>query len=257
MRSMLKRVVTGLFVAAIWLLIWALAAKAVGSSFILPSPVDTFFALIRLAGTGSFALSITASLLRVLAGFLCAVALGTFLGALCAMFRPCDALLTPLRSIIRATPVVSFILLVILWTKANFVPGFISFLMVLPVVWMNIQEGLRAVDQNLLEMAKVFRMGFLKTVRLIYLPSLLPHLLAACATGLGLAWKSGVAAEILAYAKPSIGNGMWQSKVNLETADTFAWTVAVILVSMLLELLVVGGLKRLSGRVDRGRGAGK
>ena len=122
--------------------------------------------------------------------------------------------------------------------------------MVLPVVWSNLCRGIRETDQKLLELAAAYRFSRWKRVRLIYLPSLRPYFLAAVTTAMGLAWKSGVAAEVLCIPRPAIGTQIYNSKLYLDIPDLFAWTVAVVLLSLALEWL----LRRLLER-DKRRGA--
>lgn len=176
------------------------------------------------------------------------MSMGVLLGGLIAwltFFLPwADLLLTPMVKIIRATPVASFILLVFLWTSRNAVPTIISALMVLPVVWGGVMLGLGETDGKLLELCRAYRFGRMKTVRLLYLPSVRPHFISAVQTALGLAWKAGVAAEVLCQPRFAIGTQVFQSKNYLETADLFAWTAVVIALSFLVEY----GVKRLIGK---------
>ena len=174
---------------------------------------------------------------------------GTALAALTARSRILDAVLRPLRGIVKATPVTSFILLALLWLSSGLVPVCISFLMVLPIVWMNLHEALAGVDPQLLEMVAAFHLPWRTRFSRITVPSVKPQFLAACTTSLGFAWKSGVAAEIIALPKRSVGSALYLSKLTLETADLFAWTLLVILLSMLLEGLLVFLLGRI--RNDR------
>ena len=74
-----------------------------------------------------------------------------------------------------------------------------------------------------------------------------PWFLAAATTGLGFAWKSGVAAEILSLPKRSVGYMLYESKLTLETADLFAWTLLVVLLSMLIEWLLSRAMRRIRG----------
>ena len=87
-------------------------------------------------------------------------------------------------------------------------------------------------------------------MRLIYLPSLRPYLLAAVTTAMGLAWKSGVAAEVLCIPRPAIGTQIYNSKLYLDIPDLFAWTVAVVALSLLLEGLLRALLERDKRRED-------
>ena len=107
--------------------------------------------------------------------------------------------------------------------------------MVLPLVWSNVHEGLCAQDRQLLEMARVFRLSGLRRVRCIILPSLAPYLKSACHVALGLCWKAGVAAEVMAVANRSVGGMLYDAKVYLEISDLFAWTVLLVAVSILFE----------------------
>jgi len=247
-----SRLLRGAAAALFWLAVWQGLSMAVSSALVFPSPLDTMQSLVRLASGAGFWLAAGTSLGRIVAGYAGAVAAGVLLAVATSALPFAQTLLGPIRSVIKATPVVSFILLVELWLKGNAIPSFIAFLMVLPLVWANVQEAILATDKKLLEMARLFRFGRAKTFRLVYLPSVRPALLAACATGLGFAWKAGVAAEVLARTGGSIGNGLIESKNTLETADMFAWTAVVIALSVLLER----GLVRLLGRT-RGPGKGE
>lgn len=238
-----KNVLVGLF----WVGVWALAAGMVGLPLLLPGPGDTMAALFRLAGTAAFWQSTGLTLLRVAVGYGGAVLLGVLLAVLCAFVPAAEALLSPLRSVIKATPVSSFIILVLLWIQKGHVPAFISFLMVLPLVWTGVQEGLRATDPLLVEMTRAYGLSFGKRVRYLYAPAVRPQLAAACMTGLGFAWKSGIAAEVIALPAFSVGKNLYDAKIYLERADLFAWTLTVILLSMALEAALKRAMRRMKG----------
>ena len=245
MRSLAKRILKYAAITAFYLLIWQGLALLVGKSLLLPGPMETVRRLFALFGTRAAWAAAGLTLLRTICGYLLGLVFGVLLAVLTAHVSLLDSLLRPLRSIIKATPVTSFILLAILWLNSDLVPVCISFLMVLPIVWANVHEGLLAVDRNLLEMAQLFRLPRRIRISAIYVPSVRPQFLAACTTALGFAWKSGVAAEVLAHPQRSVGNALYLSKLTLETTDLFAWTLLVILLSMLLEMLLV----RLIGRI--------
>ena len=237
-----------------WLGVWQAAAIWVeasvngrGNELLLPFPETVLRSLFQLAVTAPFWESVAASLLRILAGMAAGVLAGALLAGLTTASRWCDCLLSPAIRVIRATPVVSFILLVLLWTGRDNVPVVIAALMVLPVVWGNLSRGIRATDPQLLEMARAYRFSKVKTLRLIYLPSLRPYFSSALTTSMGLAWKSGVAAEVLCIPKWAIGAEIYHAKLGLEIPDLFAWTIVVVTLSLLLEKLLRLGLSRQEG----------
>ena len=238
-------------VFAFWLLVWALAAAAVGQELLLPSPVQAARELIGLARMPDFWLTIGRSVLRVLTGILSAVCLGVGLAFLTHKSAVMNALFSPVMTLVKSTPVASFIILALVWLGRSVVPVFISALMVLPVVWANVSAGLKGVDPQLLELARVYRLPRGRVLRRITWPSVLPHLRAALRSALGLGWKAGIAAEVLTVPPYSIGKRIYEAKLYLETTELFAWTAAVILVSLLIEKLLL----RLTDSFGRKDGA--
>ena len=220
---------------AFWLGIWELAAVLIGKELLFPTPFTVLEHLGGLVVTGEFWIKTGVSLARVMGGFLIGCLAGTALAVPAAFSEWGDAVISPLVRVIRSTPVASFIILVMLWTGYGFVPVVTSALMAAPVVFLNVLEGIRETDRKLLEVARVYRFGRKKTLRLIYLPSVRPYFLAGAVTSLGLAWKAGIAAEVLCLPRNAIGGEIYYSKLYLETADLFAWTAVVILLSFVLE----------------------
>ncbi len=233
-----------------WLGVWQLAARFVGQALLLPGPGLVLAQLLELARTKLFWQSAVCSLFRVFFGFLGGGLVGVLLAALSAAFQWVDLILSPAIRVIRAIPVASFILLLMLWFSTGMVPSMCAALIVLPVVWGNVRKGIDETDPLLLEAAKAYRFTRLKTVRLIYIPSVKPYFASGCVTSLGLAWKAGVAAEVLSHPKLAVGLEMQKSKLYLETASLFAWTVVVILLSFLLEQMLIALFRKL----ERGRG---
>lgn len=249
-----KRFLRAVLPPVFWLGVWQLGAAAIdqalrgrGNELLLPYPMTVVRALAGLAGTGDFWLTVLASLGRILAGMALGTALGLLLAGLTCLSPLLDALLSPAIRVVRATPVASFILLVLLWVYRSWVPVVISALMVLPVVWSNMSRGIQEVDRDLLEMARAYRFSRGKTLALVYLPSLRPYFLSAVTTSMGLAWKSGVAAEVLCLPRPSIGTQIYNTKLYLEIPDLFAWTAVVVALSLLLEKLLTLALGRWKG----------
>lgn len=237
-------------VALFWLILWQILYLVVKQEILIVSPVRASQRLFELAGEGEFWLTAMYSMLRIVSGFLLGVGIGTLLAALTSMSRFLYDLFHPIVSIIKATPVASFILLALVWIESPYVPVFTSFLMVLPVVWGNVSNGIAKTDRNLLQMAAVYRFHTMKTIRRIYLPSVMPYFTAACTTGMGLSWKAGVAAEVLANTKHSIGGNIYNAKIYIETADLFAWTAVVIVISVVLEKLMVKLMKAVGKKYN-------
>ena len=244
MRFGLKKALQAAAPPALWLGVWQLAALAAGRELLLPGPLAVGERLLVLAGTADFWLSVGSPLGRVFLGLLWGALAGAAL-AFATHFSPwADRLISPAVRVVRATPVVSFILLVYLWVARSAIPWVIAGLMVLPVVWGALGAGLDSLDKQLLEFARAYRFTRFKTLRLVCLPALRPQFSAGLLTAFGLAWKSGVAAEVLCPPAYAIGSRIQQAKLGLETADLFAWTLAIVALSLALEKLLRQVLKR-------------
>ena len=226
-------------VAVFWLGVWEFASLIVDSQLILPSPGETLRAFLSLAGESDFYITALLSVCRISIGFISGLILGVILGVLCAFLKPADMIFAPLRSIIKSTPVSSFILLLLFWTDRELVPSFISMLIVLPVIHSGVYEGIKSTDPLLIQMANFYKVPRIKQIFTIYTEFVKTRLTASSATALGLAWKAGIAAEVLATPALSIGTELYESKLYLETENLFAWTALVILLSVILEKLMM------------------
>ncbi len=235
-------------VTAFWIAVWLWAARRVGESLLLPTPGEVFARWLELAAEKEFWVTLGTSLWRIVYGVLLAVLCGAVLAVATHFIPFLYTLFYPLITVVRSTPVASFIILAYLWIDRDSLPSFIAVLMVLPVVWANLHEALADVDNRLLEMAKAFGFSPLKKLKRIYLPSVIPAFVASCRSSVGLAWKAGVAAEILIVPLISIGRMLSEAKQYLETVDLFAWTLTVILMSLLLELLLLCVVRLLRRR---------
>ncbi len=237
--ALLKKTGIALAVLLFWLAVWQIAAIAVRAKykvdFILPTVPETVRALIRLIPTAAFAKAVLSSVLRILAGFLFGCVLAILLAFLTHYVRIAERLIAPVMTVIRATPVASFIMVLWILLDERSVPSAIAILMVMPVIWQNLSNGFSAQDGQLGEVLTVFGASPIKRFRLLTLPALIRYLIPGILTSVGLAWKAGIAAEIIAYTKNSIGSAIKNAKDTLETPTMFAWTLCVILLSLVFE----------------------
>lgn len=227
----------------VWLLIWQLGAMAMDQQILLVSPIAVLIRLGTLAVEPSFWKAVGFSLFRITGGFFLGAAVGTVLAALSARLRRVEELLAPLLLAVKSIPVASFIILSLILFSSRNLSVLISFLMVLPVLYAGVLGGIRAMDKQMLEMAQVFQIPAPRRVRYVYLPQVLPYFRAACASALGLCWKSGIAAEVIGMPTGSIGERLQQAKIYLDTPDLFAWTLVIVLVSLAFERLFLALLQ--------------
>ncbi len=234
-----------------WLLIWELAAICVGKSVLLASPVEAAERLLALITEGGFWQSVFFTAGRVLLGFFLGTAAGIGLAAVAGKLPAAERLLAPLISCVKSIPVASFTILALIWISSRNLSVLVSFLIAVPIVYSNILEGIRALDCDLTVMAKLFQIPPARRFFGIYLSQLMPYFRSASRLAMGLCWKSGVAAEVIGVPNGSIGERLYSSKIYLETADLFAWTAVVIVVSMLCEKLFLFLTDAAARRIER------
>ncbi len=230
----------------LWLLIWQAADLAVDNPILFAGPADVLAALFACAKNAGFWLTVCSSLLRICAGFSGAAACGILLGAAACRFSLLRELLAPVMLLCKSIPVASFVILALIWMGSANLSIFISFLVVLPLLYTATLTGLSSADPKLLELAGVFRFSLPRRIHTVYLPALAPHLSSSADSALGLAVKSGVAAEVIGVPDHSIGGELYLAKIYLNTADLFAWTLTIILCAWLLER----ALRLLLARLD-------
>lgn len=245
-----------LLVIFFWLLVWELISRRINQVIILPSPLMVADALLQLCQTFDFWKAILFSSLRIIGGFGLGLILGTMLAVAAYNFNIIKLLITPLMKLAQAMPVASFIILALIWIKSKNLSVLTSFMMVMPIVYANIYQGLASADEKLLQMARVFRIGRWRRVKAIYLPAIVPHFVAAISVGVGLCWKAGIAAEVIGIPSGSIGQRLYEAKIYLMTKELFAWTAVIIIISIIFERIVMLLLNLVSKKGSKGAANG-
>lgn len=244
----LKKICYHIGAALFWLLLWQLISLVI-PRLLFAGPIETLRSLLALAGRIDFWRSVWNSFFRVLLGFLAAFLLGNSLGILAYRFSFLHTLITPPLQMMKSMPVASFIIAALIWVSSSEISILISFVVVFPVSYVNAYQGLKKLNRELLEMAEVFSIPFLKRLRYLYLPQLFPFLSGGLKVSAGMCWKAGIAGEIIGLPSHSIGENLYMAKIYLNTGELFAWTAVIIALSLFFEkgllLLLSGAEKKL------------
>ncbi len=242
-QTIFKKIIKGIIVATFWILIWEAASRLVSHNnelllLILPSPLTVLNKWAEIAFTAPFLKAVSLTLARVFIGFSAGAVIGFGLGILTHFSKIIYSLFSPILKIIRAVPVVAIIILMYLFFESTTLPVFIVCLMVLPLIWQTVHDGLENTDKALLEMAKIYNIPAAKTIFSIKLPYITHSLITECVNSLGLAWKSGVAAEVICLPEISLGTLLWQGKGSVNFDEVYAVTLTVVFLSIIIEFLL-------------------
>lgn len=233
------------------LIVWQIGAMLLNKSMLLVSPVTVVHRLFSLCREADFLSAIGFSFVRIVSGYLLALAVGSVLSVIAAKFHLMEILFWPFITAIKTVPVAAFIILCFLWLSSKNLSVFISFLMVFPIIYTNMLQGIKSTDIKLLEMASLFRVCWLKKIKYIHLPNLKPYLISACSVSIGLSWKAGIAAEVIVIPDGSIGEKFYEAKVYFSTSDLFAWTVVIVVISIVFEKLFLLFINRLFVKLEK------
>ncbi len=229
------------------LAIWEISASIINNSFFFPNIYETLIALFKIVSEKTFFLSILTSVYRVVLGLFIGAFSGIILASLCNYLKIFDILISPLISIMKATPIACII--VLLWISMNYttLTVFVVVLMVLPIIWQNTLDAYHSIDIELSEVAAIFEFSKFKKFRFLFFPTLIKFLSPALITSVGMAWKAEIAAEIMTGS--NIGKLIYDYKnISYDTASIFAWTVIIVTLSILLEFLTKYLFKRTKSR---------
>lgn len=221
-----------------WLLIWHIVSTTVNLQIVLPTPMSVLKKLIELATTEKFWTAICFSFIKIISGIAIGIVLALVISVLTAKVKTFNAVFSIPLNVIKSTPVASFIIMALVWIKSAYIATFVTAIMVLPIVWANMHEGIISVNKKSIEVGKCYTFTLKKYLKYIYIPHLRPFFISSLTSAAGLGWKAGIAAEVIASPKDAIGAYLNDAKVYLETEEMFAWTVAIIVLSAVIQFLI-------------------
>ena len=217
--------------------IWYLAAYLANRGLMIkiPYPHETLVRFIENLEEPGFWKASGVSVLHIICGFAVGSLAGILLGIFSGNFPGFGAFSEPLKHLIRTVPVAAFIIIAWLWVPSKILAGLISGIMVIPILWSHAEAGLISIDKNYDETCKTFRMGPLKALFAVKIPLIMPQIRTGCLTAVGIAWKAGVAAEVISNPTGTIGSLLQGAKSSIDYQQVFAVTLMIILLSILFE----------------------
>lgn len=248
-------VLTKAAVLLFWLALWQGVSVLVDNEILLVGPVETLRAMLRLLPESRFWEAVGGTAVKVLGGF----GLGGLCGIVCAgmgyRFRLVREILSPFLSAVRSIPIVSFVILLLIWQGSGRISFFISLLVVFPILYGNTLNGLLGMPKELVQAAKLLQVSLPKRIFGIYLPEIYPEMKSGLELAIGMGFKSGIAAEVIGQPVGSVGNALYQAKIFLQTDEVFAYTLTAICAAWLAEKLLVFLWSRFWGRRDGADGS--
>lgn len=228
----------------LWLLIWELFTRLVDNSFLLVGPIETLQHMLLLMKNANFMEILYFSSFRILSAYFLSFALALLFALIAYRYAFFEELVQAPLFLLRSLPVASFVIILLFFLGRSRLSFFISFWMSFPIFYFNFLEGLKNLNRDILEMSKLFRFSVWNRFRYVLIPGIYPQMMSSAKLAMGLAWKSGIAAELIGQVRHSIGYQLMDAKVSLEMGDVFAWSIIMIVLSKFFERLVLFILKK-------------
>ena len=219
----------------LFLAVWQFAATIINQRVLLVGPVTVGIQIGKMALKAETYRVIFLTFFQVLYGFLLALITGFALAFLSYKKQWIEILLWPYITIMKAVPAACFIILCLVWCRIQSVSVVVGFIMVMPVIYTSFLVGFQSVSKELLEVKKVFKVGRKETFFGLILPQLSQSIRNAFQTGIPMAFKSIIAAQVIATPNFSVGKMLYMAKIYLATEELLAWTVIIVGMSILLE----------------------
>jgi len=217
------------------LVVWKLLAMHFDSAFIVPSPEKTLVTTLKLFTDLSFLRIVGSTIARGLIGFAISLVLGIGTGIITGINANLDAFLRPVLVTIRSVPVISIILLALIWFNPGLVPGFIGMLTMFPFIATNVSDGIRSIDRDLVGMAEFYKVSTDRIVRELYIPAVMPFIVSGASSALGIGWRAIITGEVLSQPEFGIGTMMQTAQTFLNIDAIIAWTLIAVLISFVFE----------------------
>lgn len=228
-----------LIIFVLWLFIWELCSLFVNQELFLPSPLNVFIKLMQLLKEPIFWKSVFFTMLRVIISLLLSIALGIFMGILSGFFKIFREFLSPFITAMKSTPVISIIIIALIWFKSSNVAIFTSILICFPIIYTNVLSGISSLDKKYIDLMNLYNVKWIYRIKNVYIPFIKTYIYSSILMCIGIGWKVVVASEVLSTPIYSIGTNLLNCKNMLETEELFAWTIVIVIFSLIFEKIFI------------------
>lgn len=227
-----------LFILAWWV------ASLFTPVYVLPGPDRVAQRLWMLATEGDLFGNLFTTLVRVLAGFAVAVVIGVPGGILLGSNRALGAFFEPVLPVMNTVSSAIWAIFAIIWFGLSpLTPIFVVLMTALPLIITNVWQGTQAVNADFVELAHTLRFSRMRTLWKIYVPSILPYFFSGARLAFGFGWRVSLVAETLG-ASSGVGYRLRQASDLIQTDQVFAWTIAQIVMMVIIEIGILAPLER-------------
>jgi len=231
------------------LVVWQLVSMVMNSS-VVPNPIEVFIQIGKNLGEGNTYYQLYITIVRVILGMALGVTSGIIAGVIMGLWRFGEEVLDVWVLALFTIPAIVYGMLCLLWFGLNDWAAIIAVgAGVMPAIAINMWQGTKAIDRDLIHMARSFRFSGRSVIARVVLPQLIPYILAALRYGLGISWKIVTVVELLGLSS-GVGYTLNYWFGNFSMVQVMAWT---LLFTVTLLIMEYGILKPLESHLTRWR----
>lgn len=221
-----------------FLLSWEIAARIIGKTDILPVLSELFVRVLEIIRSEEFIPAVTSTVIRGLFGFVLTLIIALATSALSYFNGIFKAFLQPWVLVSRTIPVIALTLIALIWFAPPYLPVFIAFITMFPIIYQGVLSGFESIDHRLIEMSGSFGKTKWHIFSSILLPGSIRNITESISTTLGFGWRAVIIGEVLAQPVSGIGTRMKSAQLHINMPELLAWTLVAIVISYLFDIAV-------------------
>ena len=234
------RTVSSIFAIAA---LWTFLSYSMGEK-LFPSLAETFTALLRLFLEADASRQILITFFRVVSGLVLGCLLAVLPAIICGRRKTVMDLFSPIVFAAQGCPTIIWVSLVLIWAGAgSVVPITAIILVVFPIFFFNIAQGISSIDARLFLMARLYKLSPRRILGDILCPGVYPSLSAALSYSLGVSWRVAVTAEFISSSS-GIGAQVYWAYRKLQIPELFAWTLFLVAIGVSVDFWIASPLRR-------------
>lgn len=232
---MKKRITTTAISVGLLLIIWEIIARIINHPELFPSVIQLLQTLFLQLISVSFYQSVGVTVLRGLTGITISVLAAIVFAFLFARNKWLYELFRPVLAIMRSIPVISFILLALIFLHVETIPLIIAFLVMFPLLTENLTKGMLNFRPGFNALSQAFLIKGRNRLFHIYYPQLKPFVFSGLASAMGFGWRAIIMGEVLAQSSFGIGSEMKRAQTFIDVPELLTWTMVAIIISFLFD----------------------
>ena len=217
--------------------LWQVIAIIINNDIYIPKIQQVIEAIKLIFMEQDFWKIILSSFYRTILSYILALVFSMILGVLGAVYPFFQYLMQPVNSFAKTIPTMVLVVLLLVWFDKDITPFAVGFAIIFPVIYEGVRNSLVQIDNNIIDMTKIYEVSLKDKIRKIYFPVMKFYFMSIFVSTFSLTFKVVITGEVYGQPKFGIGSQIQLEKVNFNVSGIFAWIVIIVFISIFLEIV--------------------